>query len=61
MNWVSQFLADGFDEIEAGSFPGGIDTEKRKPELRAPASGPLDWHWGCDHITAWRGTGGQPA
>jgi len=27
MNWVSQFLADGFDEIEAGSFPGGIDTD----------------------------------
>jgi hypothetical protein len=46
MNWVSQFLADGFDEIEAGGFPGGIDTEKRKPEQRAPASGPLDCHWG---------------
>ena len=46
MNWVSLFLADGFDMIEAGSLPGGIDTEKRKPEQRAPAFGPLDCHWG---------------
>jgi hypothetical protein len=32
-----------------------------KPELRAPASGPLDCHWGWGHVTAWRWTGGQPA
>jgi len=34
---------------------------QRKPERGAPASGPLDCHWGCDHVTAWRGTGGLPA
>jgi hypothetical protein len=34
---------------------------QRKPELRAPASGPLGCHRGCGHVTAWRGTGGQPA
>ena len=25
---------------------------QRKPELRAPASGPLDCHWGWGHVTA---------
>jgi hypothetical protein len=34
---------------------------QRKPELGAPASGPLVCHWGCSGVTAWRGTGGLPA
>jgi hypothetical protein len=38
-----------------------IRQMKRKPELRAPASGPLGCYWGWGYVTAWRGTGGQPA
>jgi len=38
-----------------------VRQKQWKPELRAPASGPLDCLWGWGHVTAWRGTGGQPA
>jgi hypothetical protein len=38
-----------------------IRQMQRKPELRAPASGPLDCRWGCEYFTALRGTGGLPA
>jgi len=57
---TSLFVADGFDGIEESGLPGGTDVKKRKPELKAPASGPLDCGWGCEYITAWRGTGWQP-
>jgi len=46
------FVTEGFDGIEAGGFTGGTDVKKRKPELKAPASGPLDCGWGCEYITA---------
>ena len=64
----SQFLA-----VQQGDLPGGQTyhpgseywkkrfKEKKKPELRAPASGTLACYWGWKGITAWRGSGGLPA
>lgn len=55
----SDYFARLLGECTEGQLPTDgnhlralIQEVKEKPELRAPASGPLDCHWGWSHVTA---------